>query len=288
MNAKSAPAAPGERWFETLLGLLPFIFWPLMIAAGAGLNLVVGSFPALAPPLEAAAPLAVGLFFLFCWILLTGVTAAGGVSGWPSWAFSNLGVLLLVSFFVSLLARQEGTILGQPFSGSLLFSWLAWSPPALVVLIVLLAARSFSPLSVFAKAVGRDWTRLSFGVYACAPVALIAGFDHIDGGEYFLAGLIVLLGLGGWGYLRTPRLHWRFVWLAAAFWLAWAIAAAITFFYWRGRIPQWSPHPATGWDELAGFLSTGGQILTALCLPGALTALAAALGRLARRVVPGH
>jgi hypothetical protein len=268
MNTKTAVVVPAERWFETLIGLLPFLFWPLMLLVGLALNLLFQIAPAMMTGFESSAPLLVGLFFLLCLILLIGVVTAGGLLGWPSWVFPNAGVLVIISLLIRTLGLGSGTIFGIAYGGDDAWDWLAWIPEAVVVIILLVTARSFKPFVRLGQVLRRDWTRLSFAAYAVLPVAVVAVFDNGQTEMAVIAVLFLLITLGAWGYLRTPQVPWRFIWLAAMFWLAWAIGAVYTFFYWRGRQAEWMEGPTNGWPELTSFLSTGGQILFILCLPG--------------------
>lgn len=270
MNAKNTPAAPGEGRVGILLGLWPFIFWLLMLAVTAGVGLFMGYPRALPESLMGGVPSTVAFIFIICWLSLIGITAVGGACGWPSWTFSNLSVLLLVSYFISNMARVEG---------SLLFAWLAWVPPLLTLLIILLAARSFSPLGGFVRTVSRDWTRVTFGVYAAVPFAL--GSGGFGGSGFGMVAILLLLSLGAWGYLRTPRPLWRYLWLAVWFALVWVIASALSIALEFGRqIPEAS-FTAYRESQLIRYFSIGLKIQAVLCLPGVLAALAVALRRLA-------
>lgn len=267
MNVKTTSA---EGWFRSLLGLWPFLFWLVMLAVTAGLGLFLGNSRVLSETLMGGVPSDVAFIFIICWLSLIGITAVGGASGWPSWTFSNLSVLLLVSYFISDLARVEG---------SLLFAWLAWIPPLLTLLIILLTVRSFSPLGGFVRTVSRDWTRVAFGVYAAVPFAM--GSGGFSGSGFGMVAILLLLSLGAWGYLRTPRPLWRFLWLAVGFSLVWVIAGTPFIALEYGRQIPGASFSAYRESQLIKYFTIGLKIQAVLCLPGVLAALAVALHRLA-------
>ena len=247
MNTKAAVVVPAESWFETLLGLLPFLFWPLMLLVGLALNLLFQIAPEMMSGLESSAPLLVGWFFLLCLILLTGVVTAGGLLGWPSWVFPNAGVLVIISLLIRTLGLGSGTIFGVAYGGDDAWDWLAWIPEAVVVIILLVTARSIKPFVRLGQALRRDWTRLSFGAYAVLPVAVVAAFDYVQAEMAVVAVLFLLITLGAWGYLRTRRSPGALSgWRRRSGWPGPSGPSSPSFTGADGRPSGWGAQPAVG------------------------------------------
>jgi hypothetical protein len=182
---------PPTGWAGVLLGILPFFVFGViyLIQAASELGWLAG-WPAgliRIGPLIAYGLVSSGL--ILCWIM-----------GFPRWSLAYLGMGLYFANFTS-----NAQIYGVRYG---LQGWL----PLLTGLIVgLLISRTFLPLGYLFSSIWKDWTRLSFGIYAyLLPLMTIIFFDGDWGGPEFF-GLIfdtLLLAAGAVAYMRG-RTIWR-------------------------------------------------------------------------------
>jgi hypothetical protein len=111
----------------------------------------------------------------------------GIATNFPNWTFSYLGWAVVMAFM--------------------------WSKSWLMLLIAigigLLLARSFHPLRRCIHGIGKDWTILSFMMYAfVAFVLLIYDEIHHPYLAVFMLGSTLAISLGAWFYLRNT-VNWK-------------------------------------------------------------------------------
>jgi hypothetical protein len=177
---------PPTGWAGVLLGILPFFVFGViyLIQAASELGWLAGLPAGLirSGPLIAYGLVSSGL--ILSWIM-----------GFPRWSLAYLGMGLYFGNFTSH-AQLYGVRYG-------LQGWL----PLLTGLVVgLLISQTFQPLGYLFSSIWKDWTRLSFGIYAyLLPLMTIIFFDSDWGGLEFF-GLIfdtLLLAAGAATYLRS-------------------------------------------------------------------------------------
>jgi hypothetical protein len=132
----------------------------------------------------------------------------GTMKGFPRWSYAYLGMDYYFGWSYN----------NQNYYG-LFYNWWAWLPALAAIALGLLLVRSLKPLTGLVKGVWRDWTRLSFGLYAFAlPMFTIIFFDG-DWGAAQLYGLffdsLLLAGIA-MAFLRSGSSLRRALWLEGA------------------------------------------------------------------------
>jgi hypothetical protein len=132
----------------------------------------------------------------------------GVIKGFPRWSFAYLGMAYYFGWSYN----------NQNYYG-LFYKWWVWLPLLAGIALGLLLARSLKPLAEMVQGVWRDWTRLSFGLYAFAlPMFTIIFFDG-DWGATELYRLLfdsVLLAAIAVAFLRSRSGLSRVLWLEGA------------------------------------------------------------------------
>jgi hypothetical protein len=178
-------------WAEVLLGILPFFVFGIiyLIQAASELGWLAG-WPAgwaHSGPLIAYGLVSSGL--ILSWIM-----------GFPRWSLAYLGMGLYFGYSTS-----RTHIYGAPYGLQ------GWLPLLTGLLVGLLVSQTFLPLIRLLFSIWKDWSRLSFGIYAyLLPLMTIIFFDS-NWGEPEFFGLIfdtLLLTAGAVAYLRA-RTIWR-------------------------------------------------------------------------------
>jgi hypothetical protein len=226
-------------WPETLLGLGPFLLWPLLLLFRNWMTV---------PSLSIAV-------ILFIFLMLLVALVVGWVKGFPRWCFPYWGFVFLIAFYF---LNFRGTIFGKPFTGS----WLVWIPLLAVAAVGLLWTRSLQPIYRLFRSLWVDWTRLSFTIYGLLPLMLIAIYDEVydSAAQPALTGLMLVLAAGALLYMRSKQIWARIAWLAAGFSLCWALATIHLGFYWNGRQEPGMGAPAT-WGGTLSWTSPMGAVL---------------------------
>jgi hypothetical protein len=240
------------NWLETLLALVPFLLWPLLLLFRKWMT---------NPNFGAA----ITVFILF--ILLVALLI-GWVKGFPRWCFPYWGFVLLIALYFQ---NFRGTIFGKPFSGS----WLVLTPLLAIILIGILWTRDIGSIYRMVRSLWVDWTRISFAFYGLLPLMLIAVYDEVGdiAAQPALTGLMLVQAGGALLYMRSTRLWPRFLWLVAGFSLSWILATIHLAWYWNGHQEPWMGAPASWGETLSWTTPIGAILLVVLVAPMALEGL---------------
>lgn len=195
-----------------------------------------------------------GLVILFAAMgILLIALVIGWVKDFPRWVFPYWGMALLISIYMH---SFTGTISGYQVSGG----WWVWIPLAGVALVGSLWSRSLQPLFVLFQSLWQDWTQLAFAFYGALPLLVIAAYDEVHDEGPFVALILVILGLGAIGYMRTSTLWRRFAWLLGGFTPGWMILIVHQCIYWNGRQEPGMLEPVA-WQDALGWNSRLGLTL---------------------------
>ncbi len=217
----AGPTTPAS-WARTLGAILPFVLFGLMLTL-KGINY------------HASSPRPwVGIYRDL--IVHTALLIALGI-GWatdfPRWVDAYLGVTLMWSMSMSNTVTDGLELFGYTF-GRELWGWRAWIPLLALSIVMLLLTRSLRPLARLFRAIWRDWTRLSFGLYG-ALTWLLLGVTY-DGKSWYNNTvylpvnmfLLTLVIVGGaFFYMRCQRPWRRAMALQLALVLYLAVSASV-------------------------------------------------------------
>jgi len=238
-------------WGETLAALGFLLMFPLFFLVGL----------VLMPFLKDFDDPRLGLGILFA---VTGMLMAALVVGWvkdfPRWVFPYWGMALLISLYMHFFT---GTIAGYQVRGG----WWVWTPLGLVVLVGLLWRRNLKPVYALFRSLWQDWTLPSFAFYGALPLLVIAAYDEVHDKGVFVTLVLVILGIGAIGYMRTQNPWRRFAWLLGGFALGWTILMTHQVIYWNGRQDPGMPKPVTWQDALDWTGEFGATLLLILAAP---------------------
>jgi len=135
----------------------------------------------------------------------------GWVKGFPRWSLGYLGLALIFSWWLTGLATVGFKLFGYSIDR---WEWRGWIALPVVALAAILFSRSLSPLIDLIKSIWRDWSRLSFILYAALSwVTLGILYDGKTWADpvailplqVFCAALFIMLGV-------LPYLHLFFPW----------------------------------------------------------------------------
>lgn len=166
--------------------------------------------------------LSVGLLFMF--VLFT----IGWIKGFPYWAFP-------VSCFVVLISVYAMSVSSPGLTGSReLLGFKALIPLVISIFIAIAFTRSTWPLKQLVLRIKNDWTLLVFAFYGFLPVMLMFLFDEVNW-RYelpFALGLILLVLVGAYIYLKSSKKLIKILSLAIAAVLSVTIAIIASLYYW--------------------------------------------------------
>lgn len=166
-------------------------------------------------------------------LLLIGL-GIGWVKNFPRWSYAYLGVSVMTSIWLKGVATVGLQLFGYTF-GREEWGWRGWVPLLALAAVMLLFTRSLQPLAQLFKGIQRDWTRLSFALYA-ALAWLFLGVAY-DNKTWYIQTLYLPLNLfvltlaitgGAFFYMRGQRQWPRALALPAAFILHVPISALVT------------------------------------------------------------
>jgi hypothetical protein len=233
-------------WMETLLALVPFLIWPVLILARNWMT---------NPRIGVA--ITVTIFSMLLLALM-----AGWVKGFPRWCFPYWGYVFLISLYFQ---NFRGTIFGEWFSGN----WLVWTPVLAIALIGMLLTRDLTSIYRLIRSLWVDWTRLSFIFYGFLPLMLIAIYDDVGDivAQPALIGLMLVQAGGALLYMRSTRIWPRFLWLVAGFSISWTLATIHLAWYWNGHQEPGMGAPAAWGVTLSWTNPMGAFLLVILIAP---------------------
>lgn len=252
-NGLNQPREP-VSWGWTIIGLAPFLFVVLGLLYG---NLVeiylreTGGADALRSSLYNAGYTAALAFYI-------PVLVAGWVRGFPVWFYPYaVQFVLLVAVSseydpygtnIARLYRLLGSAIsadraspGMVILGNLLWLSMFLIPLALVIGISLFLTRKDKkrPLQEGLQALTADLTRLSFGVFAMAPLSIPVIWDGLPGPGLFRLLPHILLAGGALVYLRARRLNTAVAGIIAGFVFSYGLTTVFDQVNWSGAQVAW-------------------------------------------------
>lgn len=211
-------------WVEISAGILPFLL--------LGSIYVIKGLDYHFPPSRSWA-------FTRQWQLVTLLLLLVGLGiGWarsfPRWSYAYLGAAFVSSSGMASSVTYGFALFGYTF-GAEQWGWRGWAPILLLIVLMLLLTRSLRPLARMLEGMKRDWTLLSFTLYAMMSwLNLGMNYDNkswYDQTLYLPLGLLLVTLLfagGAYLYMIAHRQWPRALALQAAFILSLPTSAAIT------------------------------------------------------------
>jgi hypothetical protein len=219
--------------------------FPHALVAGAGLFLVMGIELCLQeiPHTWAMSGWVASLHSLFfiAFLLLPAVGyAVGWMRGFPAWSYPYVGLHLVSSLYMTVVATPGLQIFGYTFGSSDMWGWRAWILFLVATGIALLVTRSFQPVARFFIQAWRDWTRLSYAMYGFMPLIIMIAFDEIDRlySLYFMILLTVLMCCTSLLFLLSPKPVMRSVSLVGGVLVTLAVIEVGSTVFWASQTPS--------------------------------------------------
>jgi hypothetical protein len=171
-------------------------------------------------------------------LIVLGFALIGLGIGWaqrfPRWSYAYLGVTVMNSVWLADVSTSGFRLFGYTF-GREQWGWRGWLPLLALIVLMLLLTRSLRPLAQLLQDIRRDWTLLSFALYAAlAWLFLGVAYDNkswYDQTLYLPLNLFLqMLALtGGAFFYMCGRRQWlRALALPIAFILTVPISALVT------------------------------------------------------------
>jgi len=246
-----------SSWAETLAGMVPFLLHPIFFVFGPAMAALVKDW---SPPEPVLLTISSALAMTYAGAYMT-VLGMGWVKGFPRWSYPYGGLVLA---FTSLVVADRLDLW-------IIFNRYArWIPLLVMAAIALLLGRLWRPLRPLYKGVWHDWSRLSFGLYAILPLALMIVFDEVHGEEPYVAVLGVILAIGALAYMRSSRTWQRALTLLLGMTLTWTAATVYLAIYWHGRQEFWMRQPGNDYETARGMLVALGVLVVLLLAPALL------------------
>ncbi len=253
-------------WGEALAGMAPFLVFGLAMALSEYVKYLVRLHPGWR--------YLVVYSLVACYVVLLVGLGVGWVKGFPRWSYPYGGLALVFTWWwAGVMVKPRGwwTI----FCGR-----GAWIPLLVVAVVALLITRSFRPWRQLLYGVWHDWTRLSFGLYGCMPLAVWLAFDEVTApysAPYLAISALILAG-GALLHVRNARPSSRALAILMGLTLAWAVTTVGTAAYWHGHQEPWMREPGHWYVQARGMIITWG-VLAALTFAPALLSLLRGRGR---------
>lgn len=189
--------------------------------------------------------------FLIIHVLLLVGLGVGWAKRFPRWSYAYLGAVVMTSIWLAGISSFGYRLFGYTF-GREQWGWRAWVPLFILTVVMLLVTRSPRRLARLFQGVRRDWTRLSFALYAAvAWLLLLVTYDSKSwyNQTIFLPlnmFLLTLLITGGALFYMQERRPWpRVLALQATLILFFLVSALVTTL--DGHVEFGSPSTVVGW-----------------------------------------
>lgn len=251
-------------WGWALIGVLPFLFVLIAVLYGNLVEVIWYQFGAsLASDHDAFVSWMHNAGFSVALALYIPVLIAGWVRGFPVWFYPfavQFVILIAISSEydpygtnISRLYRLLGELIpaGRAAPGMVILGNLLWLLQFLVPFGIVIGAALFftredrrRPLRVGLTAITQDLTRLSFGIFALAPLFIPVIWDGLPGPGVFKLLPHVLLGAAALVYLRARRLSVGVTAVVAGFALSYGATIVLDMMDWRGAAPVWKTSTA--------------------------------------------
>lgn len=240
-----------EAPLSILAGIFPFILFGLMFTLegidyhnhnnftftlqGDPTNL---SFKGMGTGTAIYTPLAWMGHGIYGYLIVLVIALIGLGIGWarhfPRWSYAYLGVTVMSSFWLAGVSTKGLRLFGYTF-GREHWGWWGWLPLLALTAVMLLLTRSIRPLVQLIRGIRRDWTLLSFALYAALSwLFLGVAYDNktwYDQTLYLPLNLFLqMLAItgGAFFYMRGQRQWLRALTLPVAFILTVPISNLVT------------------------------------------------------------
>ncbi len=212
-----------ETPLEIILGIFPFILFGLMFT--------LKGFDYHVPVTLMGHDIVIYLIVHIILIIGLGI---GWVLRFPRWSYAYLGAVVIASGWLAGITATGFRLFGYTF-GRGQWGWRGWLPLLALTAVMLLFTRSLQPLAQLFQGIQRDWTRLSFAIYAVLTWLFLDiaydGKTWYDQTLYLSLNLFLLTLIfsgGAFFYLRGRRQWSRVLALPAAFILHVPISMLVT------------------------------------------------------------
>jgi hypothetical protein len=235
----------------TLAGIFVFVIW--------GLGLILGEIP---HEWEWMTRIS-SVFYTFLLVapifIFPIFMCLGWIRGFPRWSYPYVGHVIVFSLYISNATTPGFKLFGYEMFGRELWSWRAWIPFLVVVLIALAVTRSVKPIGKFFTNIWNDWTLLTFSFFGFMPLLVAIAFDEMDRlfSLYFMVILALVMVVAAWYYLRAGTQRGRVIALLTGVGLTTAIAVIVPTLYWQRN----------GWVNPTGMAITGGLVMLFMFWP---------------------
>lgn len=207
---------PKPRGWQMLLGALPFLAYGALSLA---FHFWAPSGALSGVPWLRLVP------YLSVYALALGGLLAGGLAGFPRWAYAYLFWALILTWWLS----------DMRIAGIYRFDGRMWLPFAGVLLLPLLLRRSLDPLRRLLSGLRQDWTLVTFGLYTFwAFAAILFDENHHPYLALFIIATALLTATGTWLYLRLPDARGRLLALIGG-WAAMVLLGVLNDLTWDWR-----------------------------------------------------
>jgi hypothetical protein len=204
------------------------------------------------------------------WLIAYACILAGLGVGWlrwfPRWAYAFAGSALALTV---LLLTQPASLSGAPPA------WLVCLPGVTLTITALLATRSALPLLKVVQDLGRDWTLVSFLLYALMPIATWLALNGVTPALSAVGGALscLILGAGAAAYVRRKNKRLRALALLLGMTLAWLVSGIVLLIYWPGKPQVGTSTLATLQGVAAGIALTWLVLAALIFFPGLFAAI---------------
>jgi hypothetical protein len=254
-------------WTATLAGVLPFLI--------LGLGVAMMESPHTWALYSTATVVGRAVFMGGYLVVMVGLGIGWG-KGFPRWVYPYIGYGLIFAQYMTHVSTPGLRIFGYHLFGRESWGWRAWVLFWTMVVVVLLATR-FSLRSLLQSVTNawRDWTCLSFGLYAVMILAVPMAFDEVDNTFQFpfMVVTALILAGGALAYMRSARPRQRVLALLTSTTVSLVITMIGLAIYWDGRVEPWMWGEPDRWYEIVRSSAIVGAILLAVIFAPALLGL---------------
>lgn len=253
---------PADLAVRILLGLIPFLAGPILTILFSGI-VKVPAFITVD---------SIGYWILLVVLAIMAILIASWRQAFPDWSIPYWSTFLVFTLLMSVMTTPGLTLFGKEIFGSHIWGPLAYIPLMIVALVSVLLTRSLEPVTQFMRRISKDWTLVSFAIYAMIPIFLWMTFDEMHNEEYFVAGMQLILAMGAMFYLILSRPAYKIMALITALAFAWIPSTIYIYEYWNGRFVQGVGVISGSGNIVGGAIALAFQVLI-LVLPGIASAV---------------
>ena len=224
-----------EQRLGIVLGVLPFLLM--------GLASLLTQAPVAVTTTLPVVQILGGIFSFGGYLVILYGLFRGWLLGFPRWVYPYLVYGIMFAVFISNASTPGLIIFGVPLFGTELWGWRAYVPLGIVAVLALLLSRPpWANLVRLGKAVWKDWTRISFGLYGLMIMATEVSMDEVERSFRFPPILlaVVLVILGALGYMSLVKSWQRMAALLVCAGLSIVIMLAAADYFWQTHSANFS------------------------------------------------